>query len=327
MANILPDKPSTTPTTHYKAGIPTIEATADSSQYTARDLRSSLSEFTASARELGPEAPAIEQLNWLLAAARRLNEVGGMERILDTLLQSTMELTNTERGYVFIQDQDKMQFKRGLSSDGAILAEDATVSRRAINRAIASKSSFSIADTLSDGQASEWSSIVSNKIRSIYCIPLRKRVATNEPGDLLGLLYLDSRFGPSPMSEVDHRVLGMIAAEAASLLHNALLTEAELKARQAREELAVAASIHSGLMSIALPALPYAEIQARSIPCLSIGGDFYDAVALENCVSIAIADVSGKGVPAAIVAATLQGIIHAQLLSGQSLPAIAALVN
>jgi serine phosphatase RsbU (regulator of sigma subunit) len=42
---------------------------------------------------------------------------------------------------------------------------------------------------------------------------------------------------------------------------------------------------------------------------------------------VAIADVSGKGVPAAIVAATMQGIIHAQLLSGQSLPQIAALLN
>ena len=63
------------------------------------------------------------------------------------------------------------------------------------------------------------------------------------------------------------------------------------------------------------------------MPCHAIGGDFYDAVALDECVCVAIADVSGKGVPASIVAATLQGIIHAQMLSGQSLPEIAALVN
>jgi serine phosphatase RsbU (regulator of sigma subunit) len=80
-------------------------------------------------------------------------------------------------------------------------------------------------------------------------------------------------------------------------------------------------------MSMTLPMLPYAVLQAKTVPCLAIGGDFYDAVALKDCVCVAIADVSGKGVPAAIVAATLQGIIHAELLAGQSLPLIAALVN
>ncbi len=54
---------------------------------------------------------------------------------------------------------------------------------------------------------------------------------------------------------------------------------------------------------------------------------FYDAVVLEDSVCVAIADVSGKGVSAAIVAATLQGIIHSQLLAGQELPAIASLMN
>jgi sigma-B regulation protein RsbU (phosphoserine phosphatase) len=106
-----------------------------------------------------------------------------------------------------------------------------------------------------------------------------------------------------------------------------LLADAEYKARQAREELAVAAKIHSGLMSMTLPLLPYAEIHAKSVPCLAIGGDFYDVVALEDCVCVVIADVSGKGVSAAIVAATLQGIIHSQFLSGQNLPEIAAVVN
>jgi serine phosphatase RsbU (regulator of sigma subunit) len=144
---------------------------------------------------------------------------------------------------------------------------------------------------------------------------------------LLGLLYLDSQIGLRDLTKVDHQLLDTIAAEAAALLHNALLADAEYKARQAREELAVAAKIHSGLMSMTLPLLPYAEIHAKSVPCLAIGGDFYDAVALEDCVCAVVADVSGKGVSAAIVAATLQGIIHSQFLAGQSLPRIAAVVN
>jgi serine phosphatase RsbU (regulator of sigma subunit) len=106
-----------------------------------------------------------------------------------------------------------------------------------------------------------------------------------------------------------------------------LLADTELKARQAEEELVIAASIHSGLMSITLPRLDYAEFRARTIPCHAIGGDFYDVIALPDCVCVAIADVSDKGVPASIVAATLQGIIHALLLTGQSLPKTADLIN
>jgi phosphoserine phosphatase RsbU/P len=168
---------------------------------------------------------------------------------------------------------------------------------------------------------------MANSIRSIYCIPLRKHISQKEPNRLLGLLYLDSQIGAGNLNAVDHQVLDTVATEAATLLHNALLAESELKSRIAAEELAVAAKIHSSLMSIALPTLSYAVLQGRSVPCLAIGGDFYDAVALDDCVCVAIADVSGKGVPASIVAATLQGIIHAQLLTRQSLPEIAALVN
>src|ERR1700751_2769813 len=126
------------------------------------------------------------------------------------------------------------------------------------------------------------------------------------------MLYLDSQIGGAgSLSAIDPQVLDTLATEASTLLHNALLADTELKARQAEEELAIAASIHSGLMSITLPRLYYAEISARSIPCHAIGGDFFEAIALEDCVCVAIADVSGKGVPASIVAATLQGIIHA----------------
>src|SRR5208282_3629680 len=125
----------------------------------------------------------------------------------------------------------------------------------------------------------------------------------------------------------DDLILDTIAAEAAGLLQNALLAEAEQKARQAREELAVAARIHSGLMSMVLPVLSYATLDAKSVPCLAIGGDFYDAVVLEDCICVSLVDVSGKGVAAAIVAATLQGIIHSQLAARQGLPEIAATVN
>ena len=291
---------------------------------TAKSLLSSLEGFGLATMELSSAARPMEQLNWLLAAARRLNEGGAIEDTLDALLQLTLQRTGLERGFVFVKEAAGMRMARGLQGGVAIMEEDATVSRRAIQRAIESGLRFSVSDTMADERASEWTSIVVNGIRSIYCIPLRKHGVT---GDLLGLLYLDSKIAPGHMTEVDHQLLETIATEAAGLLHNALLAEAEFKARKEREELAVAARIHSGLMTVGLPTVPYAALQARSVPCLAIGGDFFDAVALDGCLCVTVADVSGKGVSAAIVAATLQGIIHAQLMAGQDLPSIAALVN
>ena len=291
------------------------------------DLLTSLVSFAKVTQDFPPAARPMEQLNWLLNAARRLNESGALEDTLNALLQLTLQLTQLERGFVFLQQSGEMHLACGLNADGSVLDEDSTISRRAISQAIESRSKFCVSDTLADDHASEWSSMLLNRIRSIFCIPLRKHAAASDTGELLGLLYLDSQIAPGHLTEVDHQLLETIASEAASLLHNALLAKAEFLARREREELAVAARIHSGLMSIALPDLPYASVHARTIPCLSIGGDFFEAVAVDGCLCVAIADVSGKGVSAAIVAATLQGILHAQFLSGQALPEIAALVN
>lgn len=99
------------------------------------------------------------------------------------------------------------------------------------------------------------------------------------------------------------------------------------QARAAAEDLALAAHIHAQLMSIELPSVPYASMKARTIPCRAIGGDFFDAIALSDALFAVVADVSGKGAPAAIVAAMLQGIIHAEMLADRPLPSIAAAVN
>jgi sigma-B regulation protein RsbU (phosphoserine phosphatase) len=300
---------------------------AEARQDSVTGLLTSISSLDRSGVRGSKAGSEIGRLNWLLGAARKLNAGGAITEVLTTLLQLTLQLTGVERGFVFLREDGKMRLALGLNSAGEIVDEDSTVSRRAMQRAIESESKFSMSDTLADENVAAWASVVINKIRSIYCIPLRKRDAKSQHTELLGLLYLDSQIGVGNLSEVDHQVLDTIATEAAALLHNILLAEEEHKSRRAREELAIAARIHSGLMSITMPVIPYAVVQAKSIPCLEIGGDFYDAVALDDCVCIGIADVSGKGVPAAIVAATLQGIIHAQLLSGQNLPDIAALLN
>jgi serine phosphatase RsbU (regulator of sigma subunit) len=294
----------------------------------ADELLSALSGFEPGVTKDVPRpARDIGKLSFLLNAARQLNSGGAINDVFNALLKLSMQLTGTERGFVFLLKDGELSFSLGLRSDGTLIEEDGSVSRRAMQKAVESDSRFYLSDTLSDDSAAHWASVMANSIRSIYCIPLRKHISPSEPNRLLGVLYLDARIGAGSLSDTDHQVLDNLATEASTLLHNALLADTELKARQAEEELAIAASIHSGLMSIALPRLDYAEFHARTIPCHAIGGDFYDVIAMPECVCVAIADVSGKGVPASIVAATLQGIIHALMLTGESLSKTADLIN
>lgn len=277
-------------------------------------------EKTSSAQQMG-------QLNWLLSAARQLNQGGAVLEIARVLLELTLQLTGVERGFVFLCEDEHLRFALGLNADGESLFDEASTSRRAIDQAIASEAKFSISNTMDDLMAREWPSVLANQIRSIYCIPLRSRAAGEKAAHLLGLVYLDSQTTATNLSSIDHELLDAIATESAALVHNALMAATEQEARRAQQELAVAARIHGSLMSSSLPALSYAALNATSVPCLAIGGDFYDAVVQADAVSLVIVDVSGKGVSSAIVAATLQGIIHAQLLAGQPLPEIATMVN
>lgn len=294
---------------------------------TSGNLFSAISTFSKGSPDDHPVTREIEQLNFMLRAARKLNSGGAKREILQALLQISIQLTGVERGFVFLREGGEMRLALGLQSDGKVVDEDSTVSRRAMQRAIESAEKFSVSDTLADIETGVWGSIVANSIRCIYCVPLRKRALFQGSEQLFGLLYLDSQLYASQLNSIGHELLDAVATEGATLLENALLADAEIKARRAEEELAVAAKIHEGLMSMTLPQVPYAEIDARSVPCTAIGGDFFDVLELDGCLGAMIADISGKGLPASIVAATLQGIIHAQMLTGQGLEGIAALVN
>jgi serine phosphatase RsbU (regulator of sigma subunit) len=303
-----------------------VDETANSS--TIRDLIGQLPSASRSSSEL-------EKLRWFLEAARRLNAVGAVDQILASLVETTLELTKVERGYFFLREESgKLKLAAGLNSKGETLTDESTLSRSAIQQAIQGSGEFIITDTLkAEIAAARSESMIMQNIRTIICIPLRSRRTKAErgqfaaKGDVLGVLYLDSRLHAGNLTPVDNDLLHTIASEAAALIDNAQLAIAEEHARRDREELNIAASIQQGLMTVKIPDLPYAQVSARSIPCKEIGGDFYDVIADDDHIYLVIADVSGKGVSAALLASTLQGLIYSQLVARQPLETVAALVN
>jgi serine phosphatase RsbU (regulator of sigma subunit) len=273
-------------------------------------------------------ASELEKLRWFLEAARKLNGVGAVHEILISLAETALQLTRAERGYVFMKDAAKeLRLAVGRTAEHGPLIDDSTVSHSAIQEAIRSGSEFIVTDTLAGESRSE--SIVAQNIRTVICIPLRKRTAGQALPDeeILGVLYLDSRQQLASLLRVDSDLLRTIATEAAVLVENASLARAEESARRYREELSIAAEIQQELMMVRIPELSYARVQAHSVPCKEIGGDFYDVLDTPDGLYVVVADISGKGVSAALLASTLQGLVHAQILAGQPLGHIAMFAN
>jgi FixJ family two-component response regulator len=94
-----------------------------------------------------------------------------------------------------------------------------------------------------------------------------------------------------------------------------------------QRELESAARIQQGLMTVKAPQPSFAVVTGKNLPCAEIGGDFFTAFPVDECLVFAIADVSGKGIAAAVMASLLQGMIHEGLRMRVRLPEIGRNVN
>ncbi len=300
---------------------------------TAREFLSQISGM-----HISTETTDLEKLTLFLEAARKLNTIGVLDEIFVTLLDATLKLTRAERGYVFMKNDDgKLRLAAGRNSKGEPLLDDKTISHSILDDALQSNSEFVITDTSQSIDLAGRQSIVAYDLRTVICIPLRKPqvqatrdaqgAAPSSSGEVMGALYVDSRFASRDISSVSNEILQAIAIEAASLIENARLVQAEEASRRYQQELAIAAGIQQRLMAVTIPEVPFARLAGRNLSCKEIGGDFFDAVNTEDGLAIVLADVSGKGVSAALLASTLQGMIYSQLTARMPLVEIVSAVN
>jgi len=299
---------------------------------TAREFLSQISVM-----HISDETTDLEKLVLFLEAARKLNTVGVLDEILMTLLDVTLKLTRAERAFVFMKnEQGQLRLGAGRNSKGEPLLEDTTISHSILEDALKSNSEFVLTDTSRSVDLTGRKSIVAYDLRTVICVPLRKpQVQTTRGtdgaaaalGEAMGALYVDSRFASRDISSVSNDILHAIATEAASLIENARLVQAEESAKRYQQELAIAASIQQRLMAVTIPEVPFARLGGRNLACKEIGGDFFDALNTEEGLTVVLADVSGKGVSAAVLASTLQGMIYSQLAAGMPLTEIVSFVN
>ena len=297
---------------------------------TAREFLSQISGI-----QISTDTTDLEKLTLFLEAARKLNTVGVLDEILVTLVDTTLKLIRAERGYVFLKDEEgNLRLAAGRNSKGEALLDDKTISHSILDEAMKSNSEFLFTDTSQSLDLAVRQSIVAYDLRTVICMPLRKpQVQTtrdaNNPAEaeVMGALYLDSRFASRDISSVSHDILRVIATDTASLIENARLVQAEEASRRYQQELSIAASIQQRLMAVTIPEVPFAKMRGRNLSCKEIGGDFFDVVNTEDGLAVVLADVSGKGVSAALLASTLQGMVYSHLSARMPLAEIMAAVN
>jgi sigma-B regulation protein RsbU (phosphoserine phosphatase) len=142
-------------------------------------------------------------------------------------------------------------------------------------------------------------------------------------GVVYGALVV-GRVGPGrPFTSRDLKLGEVLASQAAIAIENSILHRSRLEEEQARfrieEEMRLARAIQAKLLPQAPPTLPGYDIACRSVPALSVGGDYYDFIPIDGGrVALCVADVSGKGIPAALLMANLQATIRSQTLAGVS---------
>jgi sigma-B regulation protein RsbU (phosphoserine phosphatase) len=175
-----------------------------------------------------------------------------------------------------------------------------------------------VADLLDSELANFHSGTVALGIRNVLCVPLRlvrylDRAEAAGEERRIGVLYLDSREKGSLLSNSTRAALETLATEAAVAIENARLYRETMEKARMEQEMRIAAEIQQALLPKAGRTGAFFRAAAASLPCRSIGGDFYDYVDLsDGSFGFALGDVAGKGPPAALLSAMMQGIFAAQ---------------
>ncbi len=157
---------------------------------------------------------------------------------------------------------------------------------------------------------------------SYLCVPLKIQ------DRIIGTAQVLNKKGKGAFDETDIQLMEGFARQAAIALENARLHREEMEKRRLEEELSVARQIQQLLLPKENPAIDGYRIAGMSIPCRWIGGDYYDFIRLpDGCMSVVIADVSGKGIPAAVTMSTTQAALRSLSELNQSIAETVRILN
>jgi serine phosphatase RsbU (regulator of sigma subunit) len=258
------------------------------------------------------------KLNLLLQATLLLHAQIPLDSLLGTMLDHAIALTQADRGLLVEMDSSESFRVRVARSTGSVqlAPESLTPSQTALRLALKQQSSVITEDLAqADFGLQAAHSIVAQRLRSIVAIPLytvprgstMETAAHPRRGDLLGVVYLDSR-RPAAFSKLDRQILDALGVESAGILDNARLVERERERQRLEQQIQIARDIQQALLPHGFRDFPHLEAAGINYPCLTVGGDYFDVFPVsDELTAFVIADVSGKGLGAALLTTMLQG--------------------
>ena len=262
----------------------------------------------------------LHQVAVLLEGLKALSSGKVLDDVLALVVDSAIAVSRAERGFIMLAgDDDRLEFKLGRSRDRASLPGDTFQTSRKIPEEVFRAGRSRIETDLLDGAlAEQHMGTVALGIRNVLCVPLRlvryvesKDTATEDRR--IGVLYLDSRTKGALLAPETGATLDALAAEAAVAIDNARLYRAAVEKARLDQEMATAAEIQQALLPTRSRNGAFFDASAEMLPCLSIGGDFFEYIDLPGGrFGFALGDVSGKGPPAALLGALTQGSLAAQ---------------
>ena len=284
-------------------------------------------------------APQLHHLGLLLQVAQVLHRAPALEEVLTSVLDSAMQLTGAERGLLFLADeQSDLKLRLARNREGIFLPlEEASYSQSVLDRVARLRQEELVVEDGLSGRPAQETGILPAKVRGVLALPLQKLPVTDGLSgetirqtvpQLFGILYLELQLRAASVSGLDREVLQTLAAEGATVIENARLFRQAREQERAQHDMSLARGIQQGLLPRSLPRTPHFELYALTLPCRTVGGDYYDVIPLPgDRYGLTVADVSGKGLPAAMMAVMLQGAFDAVASGDPSLEDLFRRVN
>lgn len=261
------------------------------------------------------------KLRAILEVARALQTSFSLEEVLGSVVDAALAVTGAERGFLLLKDGHGEELETRIARDNHghdLAATDLRVPRRVLHRALQHRRDLLSMnfDPASAGENPAERSIADLELRSVVCVPLvRIQRASGDATNVItagaetvGLLYMDSRHITADLGGGNRELLQTLAIEASTILENARLLEQERAKQKIDEELALARTIQQNLLPQSFPQNGWLVAAGSSTACYQVGGDYFDLIPFsDDAYALAIADVSGKGVGAALLAGLLQG--------------------
>ena len=265
----------------------------------------------------------LKNVSHLLEVARLLSGSAPLHEILDMVLDSAVEITRAERAFLVLRDSSgEPKIERGRDKHKqSVGVEEVHISTTVLKQVMDNGEKVMLSDVQGPNKIAVSESMLNLELRTIICLPLRQfgllDSSMNALGDqkIIGALYLDGKKATESFSKISQGILDSLANDATAVIENARLLRDAREKERLEMELATAKEIQATLLPRIKGSYGFFEACAQNIPSRHISGDCYDLIKTpDGRYAAVIADVSGKGVSAAVLCSMVQGLLFAEAM-------------